>query len=348
MSMLFALRGKMAEQSFAVRFMSSPVPGILACVLISLVAVWLGGLAPVVGAPVFGIILGILAGNVLGVPALLRPGIAFCGKKVLQLAIIVLGGSLSLVQVWQTGRESLGVMIITLSAAMAGAWAIGRFLNVGRNLTSLVGVGTGICGGSAIAAVAPVIRARDEEIAFSISTVFLFNVVAVLVFPALGRLLHLSDSGFGLWAGTAVNDTSSVVAAGYSFSDKAGDLAVIVKLTRTLMIVPVTLVLAFLTSRRQARSGVRNYRFVKIFPWFVLGFVAASVLNTLLPIPGGVTSALVTVGKFMIVMAMAAIGLNTNLGKLMKNGWRPILLGLCCWIVLSAVSLAVQYAVLGL
>ena len=233
-------------------------------------------------------------------------------------------------------------MVFTLASTFLAAFLFGKLLKIDSNTNVLIGVGTAICGGSAIAATAPVIRAKDEEVARAISTIFLFNVIAAFLFPVLGHTLQMSDAQFGLWAGTAVNDTSSVVAAGYTFSNAAGDLAVIVKLTRTLMIIPVTLALAFYTSKKQAGQG-SSYQLSKIFPWFVLGFVAASVMNTFLPLPPQVSTALTSAGKFMIVMAMAAIGLNTNLVRLVKSGWKPIILGFGCWAVLSVASLAVQY-----
>lgn len=237
-------------------------------------------------------------------------------------------------------------MAFTLTAAFLTAFFIGKLLKVDKNTNILIGVGTAICGGSAIAATAPVIHADDEDVARSISTIFLFNVIAAFLFPFLGHLLHMTDYIFGLWAGTAVNDTSSVVAAGYTFSNTAGNLAVIVKLTRTLMIVPVTLVLAFYISIRKTQNSESSYKLSKIFPWFVLGFMAASIISTFLPIPAEAGSLLVQIGKFVIVMAMAAIGLNTNIVKLIKNGWKPILLGLGCWTALSITSLIVQYTVL--
>jgi len=196
-----------------------------------------------------------------------------------------------------------------------------------------------------------VINASDEEVAHSISTIFLFNVIAAFLFPFLGHVLGMNDHNFGLWAGTAINDTSSVVAAGYTFSNEAGKLAVIVKLTRTIMIVPVTLVLAIYTSRKSLSSGnteegTVNYSIGKIFPWFVLGFIAASVINTFVPVFSAAGAVLSQAGKFIIVMAMASIGLNTNIVKLVKNGKRPIMMGLICWIVLALSSLFVQFAIL--
>lgn len=337
--MIHLFREETIGSPSAFRLFAGPVPGMLACIAVSLVAVRLGKLAPVVGAPVFGIMLGILAGNLFGVPASFRPGVAFCGKKVLQFAIIVLGGSLSLGQVWQTGRESLGVMLVTLAVALIGARMIGRGLKVGRNLTSLVGVGTGICGGSAIAAVAPVIDARDEEIAFSISTVFLFNVVAVLVFPALGRLLHLSDAGFGLWAGTAINDTSSVVAAAYSYSREAGDYATVVKLARTMMIIPISLGFALLVSRG---TGGGTFSLKRVLPWFILGFLFLSLLNTAGALGTVLPDVCGKAGKYLIVVALAGVGFGASLGNMVKTGPRPILLGLLIWILVSLTSLGAQ------
>ena len=227
-------------------------------------------------------------------------------------------------------------------------------------MATLVGVGSSICGGSAIAATAPVIRAKDSDVATSVSVIFLFNVIAAFTFPALGQAMGMSDTGFGMWAGTAINDTSSVVAAGQSWasmtgSDVALQYATIVKLTRTLAIIPITLALAILEGIKAKRSataegGIR-FSFVKVFPWFVVFFLLAAVVNTwlfsALRVPETVPAFLNTAGKFMITLAMAAIGLNTNIVKLVRSGWKPILLGLVCWIAIAGVSIGVQSA-LGL
>jgi uncharacterized integral membrane protein (TIGR00698 family) len=267
---------------------------------------------------------------------------------------------MNLVHVLTVGKQTLVLMLFTLSATFLTAYLVGRWLKIERNANILIGVGTAICGGSAIAATAPVIDADDSEVASAISTIFLFNVIAAFAFPAIGHFFGMTDHFFGLWAGTAINDTSSVVAAGYTYSNAAGDLAVIVKLTRTLMIIPVTLVLAvrqsrqYVTGQKISVKGIESemqsgsYRLASIFPWFVLGFLAAALLNTVIePIWQGwapVAHELAVIGKFMIVMAMAAIGLNTHLGKLVKNGIRPLMLGFTTWVVLAAVSLVVQVA----
>ena len=300
----------------------------------------LGSLVPVVGAPVFAILIG-MSLSFFSRPAVLEEGIRISGKFVLQYAIIFLGFSLDLGMVLRVGMQSLAVMLFTLSAAFATAYFVGKSLRLDQNLKILIGVGTSICGGSAIAAAAPVIEASSEDVTFAISTIFLFNIVAVFLFPALGRLMHMSENAFGLWAGTAINDTSSVVAAAFSYSDAAGSLATVVKLTRTLMIIPVTLTLAFARSRGRREKGVRAH-IGKIVPWFVLGFLAASLVRSVGLLPPSTSSALNEAGKFGICAAMAAIGLNANPIKLFHNGLRPILLGLACWAAVAVVSLAVQ------
>ncbi len=321
------------------------LPGILIAAIIAIPAWLLGKSFPIIGSPVLGILFGMILAFWKR-PVIFEEGVKYTSKKLLQYSIILLGFDMNLFNVFKVGSQTLILMSFTLTAGFVTAFITSKLLKVDGNTATLIGVGTSICGGSAIAATAPIIHANDEEMAHSISTIFLFNVIAAFLFPFLGHVLNMSDYSFGMWTGTAVNDTSSVIAAGYTFSNEAGNLAVIVKLTRTLVIVPVTLVLAFYTSRKIAygKSG-SSYNIAKIFPWFVLGFVAASVVNTFVPMPG-TGSFLAQVGKFVIVMAMASIGLNTNVVKLIKTGSKPILLGFICWVVLSLTSLGVQFAIL--
>jgi len=314
--------------------------GALLTLALAIPAWLLGKLVPIVGAPIFAILIGMLL-SFIKRPIYLEQGIRFSSKKILQYSIVFLGFSLDLGVVARVGLQSLSVMLFTLTAAFATAYLVGRALGLDANTKILIGVGTSICGGSAIAATAPVIEADDKEVAFAISTIFLFNIIAVFVFPALGHLMKMSDDQFGLWAGTAINDTSSVVAAAFSYSDSAGRYATIVKLTRTLMIIPVTLVLAF-SRKRGAGKNAGSVELGKIFPWFVLGFLAASLIRTIGALPSEFYPVLNDVGKFGICAAMVAIGLNTKPRELIENGMRPILLGLACWAAVALVSLAVQ------
>jgi len=322
------------------------IRGILFAFILALIATWLGSLLPIVGGPVFGIILGIIINNIFGKPENTLKGIGFTSKKILQWAIIVLGAGLNLTTVVQTGMDSLSVTIFTLSAAFIAAYGFGKLMGIPSNLKSLIGVGTAICGGSAIAAIAPIIEADEMEVAYSISTIFLFNIIAVLIFPPLGHLLQFSDKAFGLWAGTAINDTSSVVAAGYAFSSAAGTYATIVKLTRTTMIIPIAIIFSIVMAIKKKKESkvdnTVNFSLVKIFPWFVLWFLVASLLNTLGLFKGGSISYINALGKFMIVMALAAVGLSSDFKKMMKNGIKPIFLGLIVWFIVAIVSIIVQ------
>jgi uncharacterized integral membrane protein (TIGR00698 family) len=337
------------------------VPGLLACAAVAAVATAVGRLVPVVGAPVCGIVLGVGLGVVLRKRALdapLRPGVAFSGRVVLQLAIVVLGTGLSLAQVAQTGWSSLPVLLGTLTLALVAAWGVGRLLGIDGDLRTLIGVGTGICGASAIAATTAVIGAAEADVAYAISTIFAFNVVAVLTYPTLGHLLGLSQHAFGLWSGTAINDTSSVIAAAYTYGHAAGDYGVVVKLTRTLMIIPITIALTVMTRRRTASDAAnassgdaghtdrpaRRLRVWQLVPWFLVGFLAAAALNSLGAVPHAAHSPLSTLSLFLITMALSGIGLATRPLALRSAGLRPLALGAILWMTVGISSLLLQAA----
>lgn len=334
------------------------LPGLLLCLALAIPGWLLGCAFPVVGGPVFAILLGMLAALVLQNKAPFRAGIAFTSKKVLQYAVILLGFGLNLSQIAQVGSKSLPIICSTITTSLVIAFVISRWLKMPCNISVLVGVGSSICGGSAIAATAPVIGADDDEIAQSISVIFLFNVAAALLFPTLGGLLGLGNEGFGLFAGTAVNDTSSVTAAAAAWDGmhpgaNTLDTATIVKLTRTLAIIPITLALALrrtARARRAGGAGEGSFSLRRVFPFFLLFFMLASLITTGASLAGVDAAAFAPfkeLSKFFIIMAMAAIGLNTDLIKLVRTGGRPILMGLCCWAAITAVSLGMQYA-LGL
>lgn len=328
-------------------FIKTNITGILLCLVISIPSYLLGKLLPVVGGPVFAILLGMVITLFLKDKGGMQAGITFTSKKILQLAVVLLGFGMNLSSIMKTGAQSLPIIVSTIATSLIVSFALYKLMKMPSNISTLIGVGSSICGGSAIAATAPVIGADDEEIAQSISVIFLFNVIAALIFPTLGSLLGLSNEGFGLFAGTAINDTSSVTAAAAAWDGIHGsntlDAATIVKLTRTLAIIPITLVLAFVRTKGAKNSG-GSVSLKKIFPFFILFFVLASVVTTVFNLPAAVTSPIKELSKFFIIMAMAAIGLNTNIVKLVKTGGKPIFMGFVCWAAISAVSLLMQHA----
>lgn len=324
-------------------FIKKNYQGVLLAFVIALAASFLGDQFKLVGGPVFGILLGLLIAFIPRKESF-ASGIQFTSKKILQYAVVLLGFSMNLYQIFAVGKQSLLIILATITTALVVSYFISKKMNIPSNVSILVGVGSSICGGSAIAATAPVIDAEDEEVAQSISVIFLYNIIAAILFPIFGQLLGQNDIGFGMWAGTAINDTSSVVAAGQTWSlahgsDVALHYATIVKLTRTLAIIPITLALSFYRSKKNIDTNVKMR---ETFPWFVLFFLLAAIISTVFEINEVIVSNLTILSKFMITMAMSAIGLNTNLVKLVKSGAKPLLLGFCCWISIMLVSLAMQ------
>ena len=321
--------------------------GILLCLLIAIPCWFLGRLVPIVGGPVFAILIGMVITIFIKDKPHTQTGINYTSKKILQFAVVLLGFGMNLTDILQKGQQSLPIIISTITTSLLIAFVLYKALKMPSKISTLIGVGSSICGGSAIAATAPVIGANDEEIAQSISVIFLFNVIAALIFPTLGGMLGLSNEGFGLFAGTAINDTSSVTAAAAAWDgiqhSNTLDSATIVKLTRTLAIIPITLVLAFYRTRKEKHQSSSKVSLKKIFPFFILFFVLASVLTTVFNLPATITNPLKELSKFFIIMAMAAIGLNTDIVKLVKTGGKPIFMGLCCWVGIAAVSLLMQH-----
>lgn len=341
--------------------------GLLLCLVIAAPAFLLGKLFPVIGGPVIAIIAGMIITLILKDKKSFQPGITFTSKKILQSAVVLLGFGLDLSVIITTGKQSLPVIISTIATSLIISFVLCRIMHIPGRISTLVGVGSSICGGSAIAATAPVIDADDDEVAQAISVIFFFNVIAALIFPALGSLIGFdttSGETFGIFAGTAVNDTSSVTAAAstwdsmYSLGSQTLDKAVTVKLTRTLAIIPITLILALWQSHVRSRSSEAagsgdkssGFSLKKSFPMFILYFIIASIITTIASgcgISSDIFTPLKELSKFMIVMAMAAIGLNSNMIKLIKTGSKPLFLGFCCWTGITLVSIIMQH-LLGL
>lgn len=331
-------------------------PGILLAVGVAALATLIESLLPIhlIGAAVIAMFIGMILNHFLKNTKIFATGLKFTSKKILKLAIILLGLSLNINTIFNVGKMSLTVMIFTLLTCFGGGYFIGKALKLNWKLSNLISAGTGICGGSAIAAIAPTIEADDNDVAYAMSATFLFDMAMILLFPVMGRALGMDDQAFGIWAGTAVNDTSSVVATGYAFSEGAGDFATMVKLTRTLAIIPTVITFALIHLRIKKKEALAspegatelkaNFKLRKIFPWFILGFVAMSIIASIFTLPAELVSGTKSASKFLMVCALAAIGLNTSFSGMKKAGIRPMIHGFIISALVVIVALAVEFA----
>ncbi|MFI3227655.1 MAG: putative sulfate exporter family transporter [Clostridia bacterium] len=354
-------------------------PGFLVAILIAFVATSIENALPIplIGGSVIALFIGMIL-NSFWKPQSLSAGLKFTSKKVLKFAIILLGASLSISTILTVGKMSLTVMFFTLLTCFGGGYFIGKVLGLNWKLSNLISAGTGICGGSAIAAIAPVIDADDTDIAYAMSATFLFDMAMIILFPIMGNFLGLSDMAYGLWAGTAVNDTSSVVAAGYAFSEAAGDFATMVKLTRTLSIIPTVLAFTYINIRVKTKenaslqqtlstanqkgekyevsqldkisspistnnSNKGKLNILSIFPWFIVGFIALAIVNSFNIIPTEISALAKEVSKFLMVSALAAIGLNTSFKDMKKSGPKPMLHGFIISALVVIVAISVEW-----
>lgn len=306
----------------------------------------LGHLVPVFGGPAFGIVFGMALSLARPFQGVLHAGAGIASRQLLQLSVVILGAELSLHDVARTGVGSLPVMLGTLMLALVGARLFGRLLRVDGDLRTLIGVGTGVCGASAIAAVTRVIGAAETDVAYSLSTIFAFNVLAVLLYPPLGHAMGMSQHTFGLWSGTAINDTSSVVAATATYGTVASSYGVVVKLTRALMIVPIS---AWLASRqlKKTRSDAGSAattmpHWWKLVPWFIGYFLLAVVANTVGLVPRTWHADLSDVATYLITVALVGVGLSARFNEMRRSGLRPLALGAALWATVGLSSLALQ------
>ena len=331
--------------------------GILVCLIIAIPAWLLGKMFPVVGGAVIAIIAGMIVTMFWDNKGKAESGIKWTSKIILQTAVVLLGFGMNLGVIFQTGKQSLPIIVCTITTSLVIAWILRKVLKVPANTSILVGVGSSICGGSAIAATAPVIDADDDEIAQSIAVIFFFNVLAAIFFPMLGNAIGfdtMHGDAFGIFAGTAINDTSSVTAAAstwdsmWNLGSETLNKAVTVKLTRTLAIIPITLGLSLIQAKKSAKEGKQTTKFSlkRAFPMFILYFVIAAIITTVCIHMGIDTKVFLPIkelSKFMIIMAMAAIGLNSNVIQLIKTGGKPIMVGASCWWGITIVSLVMQH-----
>ncbi len=364
------------------------LPGLVVAIAIAVLSQYVEGLLPIhlIGASVIALFIGMIINTLFDV-SILKDGLKFTSKKILKFAIILLGASLSIQTILTVGSLSLAVMFFTLLTCFGGGYFIGKALGLDWKLSNLISAGTGICGGSAIAAIAPVIDAKDRDIAYAMSATFIFDMLMIIAFPFMGHMLGLSDMAYGLWAGTAVNDTSSVVAAGYAYSEAAGDFATMVKLTRTLSIIPTVLVFAYVNIRIKQKQHVKasqvltevktkgekyevsqldkisefsnddsqlqltqdnqktkpKINFFSLFPWFIVGFIGLAIVNSFEVIPPEISLMSKEFSKFLMVAALAAIGLNTSFKDMKKSGVRPMIHGFIISALVVIVAIVVEW-----
>ena len=331
--------------------------GIILCLVIAIPSWFLGRIFPVIGGAVIAIIAGMIIAMFWSDKGKAELGIKWTSKMVLQTAVVLLGFGMNFGVIFQIGKQSLPIIVCTITTSLIIAWLMKKVLKVPANTSILVGVGSSICGGSAIAATAPVIGADDDEIAQSIAVIFFFNVLAAIFFPILGKAIGFDTAhgdAFGIFAGTAINDTSSVTAAAstwdsmWNLGSETLNKAVTVKLTRTLAIIPITLGLSLIREKKSAKEGKQSSGFSlkQSFPMFIVFFVLAAIITTIcvhIGIHANVFQPIKELSKFMIIMAMAAIGLNSNVIKLIKTGGKPIAVGALCWCGITVVSLIMQH-----
>ncbi len=323
--------------------------GIAICFAVAVFSIFAEKLIPgeLLGASIIALFAGTIINSFFH-PAWIKPALKFTSKKILKGAIILLGASLSVNTIMNVGKMTFFVMIFTFAMCFGGGYFIRKLFGLNWKLGNLISAGTGICGGSAVAAIAPVIDADDKDVAFAMSSTFLFDMVMVALYPLMGKALAMSDIAYGIWAGTSVNDTASVVASGYAFSEIAGDFATMVKLTRTIAIIPTVLVFAYIGTRMKqkelkAANNGQKVNLVKIIPWFIGGFLLLAVLNSAGMIPSEASDIMKSTSKFLMVTALAAIGLGTSITDFKKAGLKPMFYGITIDTLVTLTALIVIY-----
>ncbi len=321
--------------------------GVAICIAVAFLSVMLERLIPgeLLGSSIIALFMGTIINSFFH-PDWIKPSLKFTSKRILKLAIILLGASLSISTIMSVGKMTFFVMLFTFAMCFGGGFFVRKLFGLNWKLSNLISAGTGICGGSAVAAIAPVIDADDKDIAFALSSTFLFDMVMIALYPIMGRLLGMSDIAYGIWAGTSVNDTASVVASGYAFSEAAGDFATMVKLTRTIAIIPTVLVFAYIGTRikqkelQKANEG-KKVNILKIIPWFIGGFLLLAIVNSIGLIPAEMSNIMKGASKFLMVMALAAIGLGTSITDFKNAGLTPMFYGITIDTLVTLTALVV-------
>lgn len=312
-----ALTGAIAAGAFALR----QIPGV-------------GMFSPLILAT----IIGMAVHNLLGTPAAAKAGVTFSLKRILRLGIILLGFQLMLSQVVAVGAAGLAIILVTLAATFLFTKTMGRLIGVDPKLAELIGAGTSICGASAVIATNTVTEGSDADVAYAVACVTVFGSLAMLLYPLLPGLLHLSPRAFGLWSGSSIHEIAQVVAASFQDGETAGQFGTVAKLTRVMMLAPLVIGLGLVAARRaRGHSGERT---APPMPWFVLGFIAVMLLNSMIAVAPAEKAQIVNLTNFLLSMALAAMGLATDFAKLKREGLKPLVLAACAWVFIAGFSLA--------
>jgi len=288
---------------------------------------------------IIAIMLGIAFHNLLGTPAVAKAGVTFSLRRILRLAIILLGFQLTIEQVQIVGPLGFAIIAATLTATFLFTTFMGRFLGVDAKLTQLIAAGTSICGASAVIATNTVTEAPDEDIAYAVACVTVFGSIAMFTYPLLPALLHLDPHAFGLWSGASIHEIAQVVAAAFQDGQQAGEFGTIAKLSRVMLLAPTIIILGLMAARRARSSGGHRTQAKAPIPWFVLGFIALMGVNSVITMPAWLHGDIVTVTTFLLAMALAAMGLETDIRKLKQKGLRPLLLATIAFLFVSSFSL---------
>jgi uncharacterized integral membrane protein (TIGR00698 family) len=314
-----ALTGGIALFAFALR----QIPGV-------------GMFSPMILATVTGM----LFHNLVGTPAVCRPGVVFSLKRILRLGIILLGFQLALSQVIAVGAVGVAIILASLAATFVFTKFLGRVMGVDSKLAELIGAGTSICGASAVIATNTVTEGSDADVAYAVACVTVFGSLAMLLYPLLPGILHLSPRDFGLWSGASIHEIAQVVAASFQDGPAAGQFGTVAKLTRVMMLAPLVIGLGFVAARKARGESGTKARKAPPMPWFVLGFIAVMLLNSAITVAPQEKAQIVILTNFLLSMALAAMGLETDFAKLKQEGLKPLLLAACSWIFIAGFSLA--------
>lgn len=316
------------------------IPGLAFAAIISAIAAFLGSLNNIVNDVIIAILLAAVIRNLIGISEQFKPGLMFIIKKVLRIAIILLGMQLSFQQIVVTGKDSFFVILFVVIVAIPLTYFLGKRLGLNSEISTLLGVGSAICGATAIIATAPAIKAKERDVALAVATIFIFNTLTLFLFPVLGKLMDLSYVTYGTWTGVAVQDVSSVVATGFAFGQDAGEVATVVKLTRTVFIVPVIFFVSLLFTWKQKTGEVdeNQVNYIKVFPWFVVGFLFMAVLNSFGVFSNNVAAAMKPITHYLIVMVMAGVGADLDFKEMQTVGFSFLYTGLAGMLMMSVLS----------